>query len=40
MGMFSGLLFCADCGNKMYQCRTNEKPGNAYFLCATYRKEP
>jgi len=39
MGMFSGLLFCADCGNKMYQCRTNEKPGNAYFLCATYRKD-
>lgn len=39
MGMFSGLLFCADCGNKMYQCRTHEKPGNAYFLCATYRKD-
>ena len=39
MGMFSGLLFCADCGNKMYQCRTNEKPSLAYFLCATYRKD-
>ena len=23
----------------MYQCRTNEKPSLAYFLCATYRKD-
>ncbi len=40
MGMFSGLLFCADCGGKMYQCRTNEfKPEQEYFLCSTYRKD-
>ena len=39
MGMFSGLLFCADCGNKMNQCRTIEKPSLAYFLSATYRKD-
>lgn len=40
MGMFSGLLFCADCGGKMYQCRTNEfKPEQQYFLCSTYRKD-
>ena len=38
MDMFSRLLFCADCGNKMYQCRTNEKPSFAYFLCTIYRK--
>ena len=23
MGMFSGLLYCADCGGKMYLCRAN-----------------
>lgn len=40
MGMFSGLLFCADCGGIMYQCRTNEfKPTQEYFLCSTYRKD-
>lgn len=40
MGMFSGLLFCADCGGKMYQCRTNEfKPEQEYFICSTYRKD-
>jgi len=40
MGKFSGLLFCADCGGKMYQCRTNEfKPEQEYFICSTYRKD-
>ena len=40
MGMFSGLLFCADCGGKMYQCRTNKfKPEQEYFICSTYRKD-
>ena len=39
MGIFSGLVFCADCGNKMYLCRANEKPEQAYYLCATYRKD-
>jgi len=40
MGMFSGLLYCADCGGKMYQCRTNEfKPEQEYYLCSTYRKD-
>ena len=30
MGMFSGLLFCADCGGKMYLCRANHfKPEHA-----------
>ena len=22
MGMFSGLAYCADCGTKLYHCRT------------------
>ena len=35
MGMFSGLLYCAECGGKMYQCRaTNfaEEPEILYLL--------
>ena len=40
MGMFSGLLFCADCGGKMYLCRANHfKPEQEYYLCSTYRKD-
>ena len=40
MGMFSGLLFCADCGGKMYLCRANRyKPEQEYYLCSTYRKD-
>ena len=39
MGIFSGLLTCADCGNKMYMCRASEKPEQAYYICATYRKD-
>lgn len=39
MGILSGMLFCADCGNKLYQVRgkgwEHEKE---YFVCATYRK--
>ena len=40
MGMFSGLVYCADCGGKMYQCRaTNFTEGQKYFICSTYRKD-
>ena len=40
MGMFSGLLYCADCGGKMYLCRANNfKPEQEYYLCSTYRKD-
>ncbi|AST58370.1 recombinase [Thermoanaerobacterium thermosaccharolyticum] len=39
MPLLSGIMFCADCGNKMYQVRgrgwEHEKE---YFVCATYRK--
>ena len=38
MSIFSGLLYCADCGAKMYlnRHRGNEKDA---FNCASYRKE-
>ena len=39
MPLLSGMMLCADCGNKMYQVRgrgwEHEKE---YFVCATYRK--
>ena len=39
MGIFSGLLYCAECGGKMYQCRaTNLTEEQKYFICSTYRK--
>ena len=37
--MFSGLLYCAECGGKMYQCcATNFAENQKYFICSTYRK--
>ena len=40
MGMFSGLLFCEDCGGKMYLCRTTYfKPEQEYYICSTYRHD-
>ena len=40
MGMFSGLLFCEDCGGKMYLCRTTYfKPEQEYYICSTYRND-
>lgn len=39
MGKYSGMMFCADCGSIMYQCRaTNFRPEQEYYLCAGYRK--
>ena len=39
MPILSGMLFCADCGDKLYQVRargwTHEQE---HFVCATYRK--
>ncbi len=33
------MMFCADCGSIMYQCRaTNFRPEQEYYLCAGYRK--
>ena len=37
--MFSGLLYCADCGEKLYYSVTNNsKREQAYFFCSAYRK--
>lgn len=37
--LFSGILFCADCGNKMYQARARTwNRERDYYVCATYRK--
>ena len=39
MGIFSGLLYCAECGGKMYQCgATNFTEEQKYFICSTYGK--
>lgn len=36
---FSGLLYCADCGEKLYYSVTNNyKREQAYFFCSAYRK--
>ena len=40
MGLFSSIVFCEDCGGKMYLCRANHfKPEQAYYICSTYRKD-
>ena len=36
---FSGLLYCADCGEKLYYSfSNNSKCEQAYFFCSSYRK--
>lgn len=36
---FSGLLYCADCGEKLYYSVTNNyKREQAYFFCSSFRK--
>lgn len=34
----SGMVFCADCGAKLYQVRGRNLPQSEYMVCATYRK--
>jgi len=35
----SGLLFCADCGQKLYLCRAKSlSKSQKYYVCSTYRK--
>lgn len=37
MGLFSGIVFCADCGKKLYLCRTHSKERSwDRYICGTY----
>ena len=39
VSIFSGLLYCADCGEKLYYNATNNyRREGAYFCCSSYRK--
>ena len=39
MGILSGMIFCADCGKKLYQVRGKTIPKyREHFVCSTYRK--
>ena len=39
MPALSGMVFCADCGAKLYQVRGRTLPQSEYMVCATYRKK-
>ena len=39
ISVFSGLVFCADCGKNMYLCRCTTMKQKEYFNCSTYRKK-
>lgn len=40
MGMFSGLAYCADCGARLYHCRTTSwTHEQECYTCATYRNK-
>ena len=39
MNILSGMLYCADCGEKMYLCRCTTVKQAEYFNCSTYRKK-
>jgi hypothetical protein len=38
-GILSGLVFCGDCGGKMYQQRPAADSKNGRFVCSTYGKD-
>lgn len=37
--ILSGMLYCADCGEKKYLCRCTTMKQAEYFNCSTYRKK-
>lgn len=39
MSPLSGLVYCADCGKKMYLCRCTTMKQAEYFNCSSYRKK-
>lgn len=39
MSSLSGMVYCADCGKKMYLCRCTTMKQAEYFNCSTYRKK-
>lgn len=37
--MFSGLLYCADCGSKLYYCASKSiKDGQEFYRCSQYKE--
>lgn len=38
MPILSGMVFCADCGKKLYQVRGKSLPQKEYMVCSSYRK--
>ena len=41
VGLFSGILFCADCGSVMYQQRyQTDKRRQDCYICGSYKKRP
>ena len=37
-GLFSGLLYCSDCGEKLYFCTTNSfSPKQEHYVCSNYK---
>ena len=38
MPVLSGMVFCADCGKKLYQVRGRVYPKKEFMVCSTYRK--
>nr|DAS30087.1 MAG TPA: integrase [Caudoviricetes sp.] len=38
MPVLSGMVYCADCGQKLYQVRGRNLPQSEYMVCSTYRK--
>ena len=39
MSVLSGMLYCANCGQKMYLCRCTTMKQAEYFNCSSYRKK-
>lgn len=37
--MFTGLLFCPDCGNKLYRTKRYAGRDTHFYSCATYRAD-